>query len=166
MRLGKFVKKHLELTFLVLLVALCIGAVIIIRTQKKINATLKASNVCSTKTNEELLIRSAKSIEGKDLKSQKSVVEEIKKINGYEYDQNCLYPLIKYYLATGDADNSVDYFNKLTKIYKLTTIYAPYSDKFGSKADKPELLRNYVESLQKQKAELIEAAKYDVEVKK
>ena len=100
-------------------------------------------------------------IENNKPEELKKIVDEITSISGYQNDQNCLYPIVKYYLLIGDSGKAREYFNLYNKVY---TSSEKYFILYGPGLEDPIFLKNQVEFSEKLKKEAEKNAFYGPEV--
>lgn len=87
------------------------------RTHHSRQQVAKPGQVCSGTDKIALLNEAEASILSNDTLKLKAVNSKIQKLQGYEQDSNCLYPVVIYYLNISDQVNSRLYLNKLVKAY-------------------------------------------------
>jgi hypothetical protein len=102
-----FVGKHKSSTIIVLVViaacAVILFAYILYSKHKNNNSVLA---VCTTSQNISLLRQSEANIQTNNMLALQKQVEDIKALNNYQQDPNCLYPILSYYIGVGDSTNS------------------------------------------------------------
>jgi len=81
--------------------------------------------VCSGPAEITLLNEAEASIQSDDILKLKQTNSKIQKLQGYEQDANCLYPVVIYYINISDAVNSRLYLNMLVKAYDPVKGFSP-----------------------------------------
>lgn len=105
---------------IVVLVILLLVVVIIWHdhSKKKIQPkAVTASAVCTNQANSPTLSQAAGAIYQNDVVTLGQVVPKLKSIPSYQYDPNCLYALVIYYLDVDDVQNANLYLTKLEAVY-------------------------------------------------
>lgn len=121
-----------------------------------------ANDQCSTQKVQDGILRDAAVfISGQKIDDLGKMVKKVQQIPGYENDQNCLYPIVKYYTMIGDSKKSRDYYDKFLKVYDAKKGIAPI---FGPNAGKSNELKDQVESREKQRSEAEKNSFYGPEV--
>lgn len=136
-------KKHKLQVFVVILgIILVCGALYYFKT----GITL-GHNQCSGKDQAKFMQTVSDDTAFHRIPNLKSDVAKIRIIKNYDRDQNCLYPMVSYYIYTGDIKNARKYYDKLSRLYNkskgLEKIY-------GKSATPLNTLSTYIEVLEKQ----------------
>lgn len=88
-----------------------------------------ANNQCSTKAEQPLLQQAGSELYSVKVSKLGQTINKIQKIPNYQNDQNCLYPIVVYYINTGDSQNANKYLQELKKVYDskkgFSTYFAP-----------------------------------------
>lgn len=92
------------------------------------------SRVCS----DELIKRASEKIEANDIEALEGIQKEVTDIKDYEYDQNCLYIIVRYGLLTGNAQKIRDNLDNLKKSY----VAGGYSQAFTTTTLEPEAIES------------------------
>lgn len=81
---------------------------------------IAASKVCS----DELIGEANAPLVNSDQVGLGAVVDKITPLKDFDRDPNCLYITLQYALASGNATQSSDYYNKLSRVYDSVTGYS------------------------------------------
>lgn len=91
----------------------------------------------------------------------KIIIDQVQKIPSYEKDQNCLYPIVKYYLLIGDSRKSRELYDMYVKAYISDESYLKI---FGPNLENPVTLKPQVEVLERQRSAAEKNSFYGPEV--
>lgn len=81
---------------------------------------IAASKICS----DELISEANAPLANSDQVALGAVVDKITPLKDFDRDPNCLYVTLQYALASGNATQSNDYYNKLSRVYDSVTGYS------------------------------------------
>lgn len=81
---------------------------------------IAASKICS----DELIGEANAPLANSDQVALGAVVDKITPLKNFDHDPNCLYITLQYSLASGNAAQSSDYYNKLARVYDSVTGYS------------------------------------------
>jgi hypothetical protein len=78
------------------------------------------SQVCSS----DIIGKANAPLAASDQTALAPVVDEITALKDFDHDPNCVYIVLQYSLASGNATQSSDYLNKLNRVYDPVTGYS------------------------------------------
>jgi flagellar basal body-associated protein FliL len=81
---------------------------------------IAASKICS----DELIGEANAPLANSDQVALGAVVDKVTALKNFDHDPNCLYIALQYSLASGNATQSSDYYNKLSRVYDSVTGYS------------------------------------------
>ena len=88
------------------------------RNSNKTSQSIVGNDQCTNDSVKSTTLKSIKIIiDNNKPEELKKIVDEIMNITDYQKDQNCLYPIVKYYLLIGDSGKAREYFNLYKKVY-------------------------------------------------
>jgi hypothetical protein len=110
----------------ILLVVIIVTALIVFlhnKSSTKPGVECSTSSMASTMEEASPLLKNGG---GSDTNKFKQVVTKIQSIKNYQQDPNCLYPIVAYYISTGDTQSATTYLTKLQAVYKPSVGYNQY----------------------------------------
>ena len=162
---NKRVKKNIHKVLIIIFVLLIIGIAyffIVVKAPKKTATVKQSTDQCTNAEIQSTKLKNIKTIlENSKPEELKKIVDSILLIPNYQNDQNCLYPIVKYYLLIGDSGKAREYFTLYEKAYLSTERYFKV---YGPALEDPAFLKQKVEFSEKLKVEAEKNSFYGPEV--
>lgn len=137
-------RKRLIILGLIIILSGLVGGAYYINNRNKV----MANDQCSTNQQRDTLQQEVyKGLSSDDRLKLKPSVEKIQKIQGYENDPNCMYPIVIYDIARGDSSAADEALIKFNKVYDGKGLAPAY----GPNTTSPQQLRKKVDALLEQK---------------
>lgn len=113
-----------------------------------------ANDQCSTQKFQDTTLRNAGVIiQDKKVIELEKMVKAIQQVPGFENDQNCLYPIVKFYIMTGNATKAREYYEKFLKVYdskkRIATVFGPNAGRQNELKNEVELQEKYKSQVEK-----------------